>query len=204
MEQNVVEINQKMFEGEFSSEVIPFSKNKYIFEENKQFEGVFFITKGKVKIIKENEEQTTILWLASNNELIGINSQIDTSDYTYSAVAITKTEGFFVPIDRFEYLVREIPAIQNSVVNFLNKRVEFLEQRSVLKQFNSTKQRFEGLLKYLVKIFKSKKIDLTIEDLANLVDTTEFYLIKIINKLKKENIVFLNKNNLLVVDVNLL
>ena len=63
------------------------NKNDFLYSNGGFHDGVFFITKGKIKIMKESKKSQMTLWFAQPKEFVGITSFFD-NNYQYSFNAI--------------------------------------------------------------------------------------------------------------------
>ena len=166
---------------------LKFAKNDYLFKEEERPEGIYHITKGKVKILKHNNvEYPVILHIAKEGEQLGVQAVIDDTTHWNSAIAMDEVEVCFVPAEEFLRIINNDNALKLQIMQSLCTRINRIENQISSRSEKSANQRFAELLTFLANDYglsedKMLNIDLTLDELASLAGTSRNYLAKIIS-----------------------
>ncbi|NUM50130.1 MAG: Crp/Fnr family transcriptional regulator [Flavobacteriales bacterium] len=182
-------------------EKVSFQKNDYIIKQSSPYNGVYFINKGVAKIIKgENENHSSIIRYVVPGELIGVSSYIFENNYTFSAIALEKTETLFMPADNFQQMVSSNSESALELMKILCYNIYLIENRTNGLFYKTTKQRVIELLISLCQINgrgqNPHTLSYNLDDIASLAGTTKNYLYKVINELSKSDILTLTKQSI--------
>ncbi len=182
-------------------EKITFQKNDYIIKQSNEYNGVYFINKGIAKIIKgENANHSSIIRYVVPGELIGVSSFIFKNNFTFSAVALEKTETFFMPANNFQQMVNSNSESALELMKILCYNIYLIENRTNGLFYKTTKQRVIELLISLCQVNgrgqNTQVLSYSLDDIASLSGTTRNYLYKVINELSKSEILTLTKRTI--------
>jgi len=186
--------------------ILTFKKDEYLFREKEESDGVYFTITGKVKIIKhENQPMQTIINLVSPGDVLGIHAVINEHDFTSSAIALVNTSVCFVPAEEFRKLVNYNNDYKMHIMQLLCSNIDLIESKITSRTEKNASERFAELLVLLINTYgisenNELKIDLSIDDLANLTGTSKGYLGKIIAEFCEKDLIRFKGNVMEIVD----
>lgn len=176
----------KILSESAQKKILTFRKDDYMFRQNCKSDGVYFVITGKVKIIKnDNQPAQTILYLAKPGDVLGMHAVINEHDFTSSAVALVNTTVCFIPAKEFRALISYNNKYKLDVMQLLCSNIDLVESTISSRQDKSTSERFTEVLVLLINTYglsddNELRIDMKLDDLANLAGTSRAYLNKII------------------------
>lgn len=190
--------------------ILLFHKDDYLYHENEESNGVYFVISGKVKIIKnENLPAQTILYLVKPGEVLGIHAVINEHNYTSSAVALVNTSVCFVPAKEFHDLINYNNKHKLNVMKLLCSTIDTIESKIISCTERTAGERFAELLLLLADTYgltkeNELKIELSFEDLASLAGTSKGYLNKIIAEFCLNEWISIKGNIIKILDIDCL
>jgi len=172
-----------------------YKKGQVIFYEGKQPLGIYCVHSGKIKISKygiEGKEQ--ILRMATAGELLGMRSLISGSNYSASASTIDDSVVCFIAKRKFFQLTIRYPAISTRIMITLSSLLEEAENRITSLAQKPVRERLAETLLTLDNVFRSDGcpntiINLSREDLANIVGTANETVIRLLSEFKEDKMV---------------
>jgi len=183
-----------------------FESGDKIFYEDGIPTGMFELVKGRVKKYKtviNNQQQ--IFYIYTKNDLFGYHALLSENRYQDACEALEKVEINFISKKNFEMLLDKIPKLKDALLyNMAHEFGVLVNTIAVLAQ-KSQNIRLALFLLVLQKRFRKKDpnakgVDITREDLANIVGTSRESLSRSLSFLKKENLIRVNKRVITVVD----
>jgi CRP-like cAMP-binding protein/CheY-like chemotaxis protein len=172
-------------------DVRTYKKKDDIYKEGGYPKGIYFISKGKVKIHKSNElGKELITGLFNEGDFFGYISLLHDEKYTNSATALEDTEIYMLPKDDFFALLYKNSEISRKFIEILSNNLQENEKQLVKLAYNSVRKRVaEALVKLSDKYKKEgEKFSMNVsrEDLANLVGTATETVIRTLSDFKEE------------------
>ncbi len=188
------------------TENLKFSSGEKLFYEDGIPTGLFQLIAGSVKKYKTVlDKQHQIFYIYAKNDLFGYHALFSEERYQDSCEALEDIEVNFISSSNFKWLLKEIPSLQDSfLINMAHEFGVLANTIAILTQ-KSQNVRLALNLMILQKRFKSKipefkGVELTREDLANIVGTSRESLYRSINFLKKQKFITVNKRMITVID----
>jgi CRP-like cAMP-binding protein len=185
-------------------------KGEIIFREGAYPAGIFYIKAGKVKKYKlDKEGKEHIIYVANRDELLGYHAILSEDRYPDSAAAIEESRIVFIPKEDF------LAALNQSAI--LNKRLlktlshEFAVLANSLSMFAQKTVRERLALQLIVLREKYKEnfkpgmpveINMSRDDLANLVGTGRENVIRVLTEFKESGILQTKGRKIIIHDVN--
>lgn len=165
-----------------------------IFNEGDPVKGIYFIEKGKVKVLsKFNGKGEKIIRIAGNDMILG-HRGINYNSYHISSEALTDTTLTFLPINIFLKIIKANPNMAIYLLNFFIEELREAEDRmDSLLNFDPKKRVALVLLKlidcfgYASKNSNLLSFTLTRADIANMIGTTYETVIRTLAKFEKLN-----------------
>lgn len=196
----------KILTESVEKKILTFMKDEYLFSENEESNGVYFIITGKVKITRhENRPAHTILNLVRPGDVLGIHAVVNEHSFTSSAVALVKTSVCLVPAKEFRKLVNLNNDYKLYIMQLLCSDIDLIESKIASRNEKSASERFAELLVLLKNTYgisgeNELKIDLNLDDLANLTGTSKGYLSKIIGEYSQRDLIMYKRNVIKIID----
>ena len=181
-------------------------KKEILFYEGEACEAIYFINKGRVKIYKTTEDgREQIVNLLTEGEMFPHVGLYGGNAYPATSEAIEDCSLYLMYVNKFTQFLSQSPSLTVKLLQELEGGIRELQARltSVL-----SKDMTEKIMNVLASFAKNKgvkidegyklEIELTHQDIANLVGTTRETASRIISQLKKEDKVYLDHRLLIV------
>jgi CRP-like cAMP-binding protein/CheY-like chemotaxis protein len=183
-------------------------KKEEIFREGSYPKGVYFISKGKVKIFQKNSQgKELITSLLKEGDFFGFLSLMSDEPYHHSAVAMENTEIYMIPKDDFFALLYKNADVAKKFIELLSNNVKESEQHLLSLAYHSVRKRLAETLVNLSDKYKENNqqefsMKVSREDLANLVGTAIETVIRTLSDFKEENFIAISGSNITILDYN--
>lgn len=178
--------------------------------EGEKKEAVFFIQSGAVKTFKVDKNgNEQIMNILHEGEMFPHIGFFDESPYPATAEVIQKAELLLIPINDFENLMLSHPQIAVKMMKIMSQKISTLTQRiqTLISQdilhrvvFSLIRLALESGKQNRNKVFID--IPITNRDFANMIGSTRETVNRVLNQLKKENLIDFNRNGILINDIN--
>ena len=169
-----------------------YKKKDDIYSEGSYPKGIYFVTKGKVKTYQTNElGKELITELHKEGDFFGYNSLLQDEKYTNSATALEDSEVYMIPKEDFFALLYKNAEVSRKFIEMLSNNLRENEKQLVKLAYNSVRKRVaEALVKLSDKYKKedeqSFSMNVSREDLANLVGTATETVIRTLSDFKED------------------
>jgi CRP-like cAMP-binding protein/CheY-like chemotaxis protein len=173
-------------------EVRFYKKKDDIFREGGYPKGIFFVNKGKVKMFQTNEMgKELITGLYGKGEFFGYLSLLQDEKYTSSASVLEDTEIYMIPKEDFFSLIYRNSEVSRKFIEMLSNNLKENEKQLVRLAYNSVRKRVaEALIKLSDKYKKDGEdkfsMNVSREDLANMVGTATETVIRTLSDFKED------------------
>ncbi|WP_158976591.1 Crp/Fnr family transcriptional regulator [Cellulophaga sp. L1A9] len=173
-------------------------KGSLLFYEEGVPTGIFQIEKGKAKKIKRGFSGTEqIFYIYTAGDVLGYHALFGEERYQDSCEALEDLEVNFIAKDVFLQLLQNIPALQQTFIKNIGHEFGVLANIIALLAQKNQNSRLAVNLLILENRFKKHNkeggIDLTREDLANIIGTSIESLGRSLKQFKDEGIIEVNK-----------
>jgi CRP-like cAMP-binding protein len=186
-----------------------YSKGEVIFREGAYPSGIFYIKKGKAKKYKvagEGGEQ--IIYVANTGELMGYHAVLEGDRYPDSAAALEESNIIFIPREDFLEVLDRTPLLSQRLLKTLSHEFAVMVNSLTLFTQRSVRERLALQLVVLREKYKEDfkagmfvEINMSREDLANLVGTTRENIVRILGEFKESGILETKGRKVIVRDV---
>ena len=172
-----------------------YKKKSDIYKENSFPKGVYFISKGKVKSYQTNElGKELITELHKEGDFFGYLSLLQDEKYTSSAAALEDSEIYMIPKDDFFSLIYKNAEVSKRFIEILSNNLKEKEKQLVKLAYNSVRKRVaEALVKLSDKYKKEDEqkfsMNVSREDLANIVGTATETVIRTLSDFKEDKLI---------------
>jgi CRP-like cAMP-binding protein len=187
-----------------------YSKGEIIFREAAYPSGIFYIIEGKAKkykVDKEGREQ--IIYVANSGELIGYHAILAEDRYPDSASALEKSRIAFIPKEDFLHTLQQSEVLNRRLLKTLSHEFAVLANSLSVFAQKSVKERLALQLIVLREKYKVNfqpgmpvEINMSRDDLANVVGTARESVVRILTEFKEAGIVETKGRKIIVHDVN--
>jgi len=187
-----------------------FSKGEYIFFEGDPSENLYIVKEGKVKIIKHSDTgKNVVLEVISKGEIFAQVAVFDGGPYPATAEAMENCEVMMIRRRDFFSLLEKYPVIATKIIAVLGKRLREAHDTIRYLAVERVERRIASLLiKMADKIGERDKetiklnINLTRQDIAEMVGTTVETAIRIMSRWSKENIIKSLGKRIVILDMD--
>lgn len=184
---------------------IVYRKGESVFTEGSKPSGVFCLKRGKVKVHKTGpHKKEQILRFAKEEQLLGSRALIRNEYFTSSATAIEDSVLCFIPKQEFLSILKKDAALKWFVLANLSNNLKIAEDKITQLSISTVGQRLAIIILRLIEVYgfsedgKTVAIELTREEMANLVGATNETTIRLLSRFRKEKLIALNGRKLTV------
>lgn len=174
------------------------NKKEVIYKEGGYPKGIYFLNKGKVKIFQTNTlGKELITELHNEGDFFGYLPLFQNENYTNSATALENCEIFFIPKDDFFSLVYKNADVSRKFIEILSNNLQEKQVQLVKLAYNSVRKRVAEALVDLSDKYKKENEDnfsmnVSREDLANIVGTATETVIRTLSDFKEDKLIEVN------------
>ncbi len=187
-----------------------YKKGEIIFREGAFPTGIFYISKGKVKKYKvDNESREHIIYVANTGELLGYHAILAQSRYPDFAATLEESTIGFIPKEDFLDALAQSPLLNSRLLKTLSHEYAVLANSITLFSKKSVRERLALQLIVLREKYKDDlmpgtpvEIDMGRDDLANLVGTARENVVRLLTEFKQDGILETKGRKIIIHNVN--
>jgi CRP/FNR family cyclic AMP-dependent transcriptional regulator len=187
-------------------------KRTVIFSEGSEKEAVFFIQDGLVKTVKTDENgHEHIVSFLKTGDMFPHTGFFNQNPYPATAEAIVDTRLLAIPVRSFEQLITDTPGIAIKVMRVMSNKIKELQEKLQELTGHDVQDRGVSFLVKLAENYGKVKdnsihidVPMTHQEFANVIGTTRETVNRLINMLRKENIVEAHRNGFIIHDLEAL
>lgn len=183
-----------------------YKKKDAIYKEGVFPKGVYFVSKGKVKITQASDSgKELITELYNEGDFFGYLSLLKDEKYTSSATALDDSEIYMIPKEDFFSLIYKNAMVSKKFIEILSNNLLEKEKQLVKLAYNSVRKRVaEALVKLSDKYKKETDVKFSMnvsrEDLANIVGTATETVIRTLSDFKEEKLIEISGSTISVLN----
>ncbi len=184
-----------------------FKTGQIIFSEAQRPYGIFCVLEGKIKLTKASGDgKEQIVRLAKAGDALGYRAVLAGERYSASAVALDDSKVCFIPLEVFRKVMDENPAVAHDLFISLSRALTETEQQMATLALKPVRERLADALLLLKKVYGDDKspepfsINLSRENLANLVGTAKETVIRFLSEFKEEGMVETKGSTIILTD----
>ncbi|PRX41489.1 transcriptional regulator [Planifilum fimeticola] len=189
-----------------------YPKKSLIFAEGSPREAVYFIVDGLVKAFKVDANgHEQIVSLLAKGDMFPHTGFFDQSPYPANAEAVKPTRVFAIPIQSFEQLLLSTPTIAVKVLRVLGAKIRELQEKLQELTYQDVRHRICAILLRLAETHGTTqdgtvvlRLPVTHQDLASMAGTTRESVNRMLNDLRRQRILEMNRNHIVLKDVEAL
>ncbi len=185
-----------------------YKKGEQIFKEGGYSRGLFCVNKGKIKIVRMGQSgKEQIVRFAKAGDIMGYNSMLSKRQLSASAIALEDSAVCFIPSHDFFDLIRSEPNFSLKLLELTAKNWNDASRLITDMAQKTTRQRLAEMLLWLKETFGLDEndcidVNLTREEIANMVGTATESLIRLIGDLKKNKLISLEGKRIKLLDIH--
>jgi CRP-like cAMP-binding protein len=187
-----------------------YKKGDIIFREGGYPSGIFYIVDGKVKkykLDKDGKEQ--IIYVANTGEILGYHAILSEDRYPDSAAALEESKIAFIPKEDFLETIHRSEVLSRRLLKTLSHEFAVLANSLTMFAQKSVRERLALQLivireKYKVNFQPGMPVEINMsrDDLANLVGTARENVVRVLSEFKENGILETKGRKIIVLDVN--
>jgi CRP/FNR family transcriptional regulator len=186
-----------------------YSKGRIIFMEGEPGEAFFYVKSGLIKITKLSRDgREHILHILNEGDIFAEVTLFNKTVYPATAEVLEEAEIGIIKNEDLEKVIKENPELSLQLIRYLNKRlVEAHMKIRNLALYDTYARTAQALVKFAEdfgrKSSKGIELDLNIsrQELANIVGTTRETVIRVLTNFKKEHSIDIDKNTITIIDL---
>ncbi|RBL88342.1 Crp/Fnr family transcriptional regulator [Chitinophaga flava] len=187
-----------------------YRKNEILFREGAFPSGIFYIVSGKVKKYKADKDgREQIVYLAHSGQLLGYHAVLSEERYPDTAAAIEDSTIAFISKEDFLRALDHSPLFTTRLLTALSHEFAVLVNNLTMFAQKTVRERLALQLIIVGEKFRIAGeegmpviIDLSREDLANLVGTARENVIRVLKEFKKEGLLETRGRKIIISDIN--
>lgn len=176
-------------------DVRTYKKKEDVYKEGNYPKGIYFVSKGKIKTYQTNDSgKELITELHKEGDFFGYLSLLQDEQYTSSATALEDSEIYMIPKEDFFSLIYKNAEVSRKFIEILSNNLRENEKQLVKLAYNSVRKRVaEALVKLSDKYKKEGEqqfsMNVSREDLANIVGTASETVIRTLSDFKEDKLI---------------
>lgn len=190
-----------------SGNINTYKKKEIIYNEGSRPYRLYYIQHGRVKTYKTNDDgKDLVTGIYQEGDFFGFNALLENSMYKETAEAMEETELALIPREDFEKLVNNNRQVMIKFIQILANNVTEKEQQLLKLAYNSLRKRVADAILDLNKKYKQEDssktyaIDISRENLANIVGTAKESVIRALSDFKDEKLIDIIKGDIIILN----
>ncbi|MFK7808492.1 MAG: Crp/Fnr family transcriptional regulator [Saprospiraceae bacterium] len=189
-----------------------FKKNDKIYQPNETADRIYFVKKGRVKVVSYYDDSKEIIKnLVTVGDIFGMSALLGQERRVDGAVSMEDTELIVVTTETLKSLMNDDPTLSMLIMKKLGDRLMEVENRLEGMVYRNSRSRVIEFLKQLVNKSGQRvgyemlvRKFFTHQEIASLTATSRQTVTTVLNELRSKNILTFNRRRLLVRDMELL
>ena len=175
-----------------------YQKGETIFRQGAYAAGVYCINAGKIKLSMMGDEgKEQIIRMAKPGDIIGYKALLSGEKYNATAIAIEDTNICFIPKEIFLVILQKDASLSFEMMKVLSNELKRAEEKITHLAQKQVRERMAETILFLKETYGLDKddhvnIQLSREEIANLVGTATETAIRLLSEFNKEHIIELS------------
>lgn len=175
-----------------------YKKGETIFKQGAYAAGVYCINAGKIKLSMMGDEgKEQIIRMAKPGDIIGYKALLSGEKYNATAIAIEDTNICFIPKEIFLVILQKDASLSFEMMKVLSNELKRAEEKITHLAQKQVRERMAETILFLKETYGLDKddhvnIQLSREEIANLVGTATETAIRLLSEFNKEHIIELS------------
>lgn len=184
-----------------------YKKDEIIFFEGEKGNHIYIIKKGKVKMLKMDQNgDEQILNIFKKDDILAEVIVFDKENYPATAIALNDVELFSIDSNKLSNIFIEYPQITVKIMKVMSNRLRRAQQNIRDFGLKDSKSRLASLLYHLAekhgKKNKDNKISLSLfltqKELANMIGTTRETVSRTLNEIERKGIISTSRKKIVI------
>lgn len=187
-----------------------YNKGSIIFTEGEPSEGIYFVKKGRIKIYKNaSDGKEHIINIMNTGDVFAEACLFSKMPYPASSEAIEDSETLMIKRKDIEELLNMHPEISVEIIKVMAERLIMVSRQI---ESLALKDAYGKTAALIVQLFQSQNknlengmeitIDLSRQEMANMVGLTRETLTRAMSKLKNDGLIDIVRNNIIILDID--
>lgn len=183
-----------------------FKKKQMVYTQGQRPTCLYFVVKGKVKTFKMNDDgKELITGIYTEGDFLGYTALIEETMYLDNAEAMDDLELMLIPKTDFSSLLNTDGYVAKKFIKLLSKNLLDREEQLINLAYSSLRKRVaNGLLLVYDKFKKTPadkpRLEMSREDLAQVVGTATESLIRTLSDFKSEKLIDIREGKIFILD----
>jgi CRP-like cAMP-binding protein/FixJ family two-component response regulator len=183
-----------------------YKKKNDIYKEGNYPKGIYFVSKGKVKVYQTSEQGKELITnLYKEGDFFGYLSLLKEEPYTSTATTLEDSEIYMIPKEDFFSLIYKNSEVSRKFIEILTNNLRENEDQLIKLAYNSVRKRVAEALVKLSDTYKKEhdqkfSMNVSREDLANLVGTASETVIRTLSDFKEEKYIEVNGGTITILN----
>jgi CRP/FNR family transcriptional regulator, cyclic AMP receptor protein len=183
-----------------------YKKKQTIYAEGNHPNRLYYVTKGKVKVYKSNDDgKELVTGLYSAGDFLGHIALLEDTVYKDTAEALEESELVVIPREDFDELINRDAGVANKFIRLLAKNISENEQQLLALAYNSLRKKVADALLAMQKKFSKEKdtafvININRESLATIAGTATESLIRTLSDFRSEKLVDIKDGGIVILN----
>jgi CRP/FNR family transcriptional regulator, cyclic AMP receptor protein len=183
-----------------------YKKKQTVYSEGNHPNRLYYVLKGKVKVLKRNEEgKELVTELFSTGDFLGYIALLEGSVYKDTAIAMEDTQLAIIPKEEFEELINNNKEVSLQFIRLLANNIAEKEKQLLGLAYNSLRKKVAEALLALQKKYKEEPeklfvINISRESLATIAGTATESLIRTLSDFKIEKLITIKEGNISIIN----
>jgi len=183
-------------------------KKDILFHEEEECQAIYFISKGRVKTFKTDEEgREKIINILGEGEMFPHIGLFGGDVYPASAMVVEEGVLYVIDVQKFLHLLESKPSLSVKMLKIMEQKIRSLQEHLSGLLSRDISERVWHILKGLAKasgtpVENGMRIDmeLTHQDLASMVGTTRETITRVLSQYRKENKIEIHNGKFILLD----
>ncbi len=183
-----------------------YKKKQFIYQQGKRPLYLYFIAKGKIKTFKMNDDgKELITAIYKEGDFMGYTPLLEDTLYSDNAEVLEDAEVLLIPKMEFLNIISSDNVVARKFINLLAQNLQDKEEQLLNLAYNSLRKRVATGLLQVNEKFKSAdnsnpKLEMSREDLAQVVGTATESLIRILSDFKSEKLIEIREGKIYIIE----
>jgi CRP-like cAMP-binding protein len=186
-----------------------YKKGEIIFREGVYPSGIYYIRKGKAKKYKMySDRREQIIYVANAGEILGYHAILSSDNYSDSAAVLEDSILLFIPREDFLKALEESDVLNRRLLKTLSHEFAVLANNLAMFAQRTVRERLALQLIVIREKYKTEfvpgmpvEINMSRDDLANLVGTARENVVRILSDFRADGILETRGRKIIVRDI---
>lgn len=194
--QSSPELKEKLYENSIKKD---FVAGEIILNENSNIRAIPIVTRGRIRVMRTDEEDKEILLYyikAGESCIMSFLGGMHHETSKVKAVAEEDTEILFLPMEKVTLFIKQYPEWLDYIFRLYHKRFEELLEVVNAVAFKKMDERLLNFIQKKCEHTGSKTLNVTHEQLANELGTARVVVSRLLKQMEDEGLVKLGRNKI--------